>query len=118
MDHAMNRCCTASLMGLICPAATAATRADSATAPPSANELPRERVEINSTHAHGSTEAAKALAAHFLAAGFAAPDVAFLAPTDHPSKVVSSCASAAARDGSKSRRKPMYAVATDSKCLR
>jgi hypothetical protein len=106
-------------MGLICPATTDATRADSATAPPSANEpLREERVEINSTHAHGSAEAAKALAAHSLAAGFAAPDVAFLAPTDHPSKVISSCASAAARDGSKSRRKPMYAVATDSKCLR
>jgi hypothetical protein len=33
--------------------------------------LLRELVEINTTHANGSTEAARALAAHFLAAGFA-----------------------------------------------
>ncbi len=85
-DHAMHRWCTALLMGLMSLAATGTTLADSVTAPPSAGELLRELVEINSTHAHGSTEAAKALAAHFLAAGFAAQDVTFLAPADHPSK--------------------------------
>jgi acetylornithine deacetylase/succinyl-diaminopimelate desuccinylase-like protein len=73
-------------MGLTCLAATEVTHADSATAPPSARELLRQLIEINSTHAHGSTEAAKALAAHFLAAGFAAEDVTLLAPADHPSK--------------------------------
>lgn len=85
-DLAMHRCCTVLLMGFMCLAATGATHADSATAPPSANELLRELVEINSTHAHGSTDAAKALAAHFLAAGFAAQDVTFLAPDDYPSE--------------------------------
>jgi hypothetical protein len=39
-------------------------------APPPAGELLRELAQINSTHAHGSTEAAKALPARFLAAGF------------------------------------------------
>jgi acetylornithine deacetylase/succinyl-diaminopimelate desuccinylase-like protein len=55
----------------MCLAATDTTRADGAAAPPSARELLRELVEINTTHANGSTEAARALAAHFLAAGFA-----------------------------------------------
>jgi len=73
-------------MGLVCLAATYAAHADSAMAAPPARELLRELVEINSTHAHGSTEAAKALAARFLAAGFAPQDVTFLAPADHPSK--------------------------------
>src|SRR5215470_52426 len=85
-DYAMHRCCTALVMGIVCLAATETTHADGVTAPASASELLRELVEINSTHAHGSTEAAKALAAHFLAAGFAAQDVTFLAPADHPSK--------------------------------
>jgi len=82
----MHRCCSAVLMGLACLAATDAISADSAIAPPPASELLRELVEINSTHAHGSTEAAKALAARFLAAGFAPQDVTLLAPADHPSK--------------------------------
>ena len=73
------------LLGLACVAAAGATRADSVRAP-AARELLKELVEINSTHAHGSTEAAKALAAWFLAAGFAPRDVTFLAPADHPSK--------------------------------
>jgi acetylornithine deacetylase/succinyl-diaminopimelate desuccinylase-like protein len=67
-------------------AATGITHAASATTPPSAVELLRELVEINTTHAHGSTEAAKALAAHFLASGFAAQDVTLLAPADYPTK--------------------------------
>jgi len=81
----MHRCCTALLLGLTCLGSTA-IYADTATAPPSARELLRELIEINSTHAHGSTDAAKALEAHFLAAGFPAHDVTFLAPADHPSK--------------------------------
>jgi acetylornithine deacetylase/succinyl-diaminopimelate desuccinylase-like protein len=81
----MHRCHSAVLMGLACLAATDATHAGSAMAPP-ARELLRELVEIDSTHAYGSTEAAKALAARFLAAGFAPQDVTFLAPADHPSK--------------------------------
>jgi len=82
----MHRCRSAVLMGLVCLAATGTSQADSGTAPPPARELLRELVEINSTHTHGSTEAARALAARFLAAGFAPQDVTFLAPADHPSK--------------------------------
>ena len=37
-------------------------------------------------HAHGSTEAAKALADRFLAAGFDPQDVLLLTPADHPTK--------------------------------
>ena len=84
--YRMHRCHSAVLMGLVCLAATDASPAGSGMAPPPAGELLRELVEINSTHAHGSSEAAKALAAHFLAAGFAPQDVRFLAPADHPSK--------------------------------
>lgn len=82
----MRGSCSAVLVGLVCLAATNATPAARAMAPPPARELLRELVEINTTHAHGSTEAAKALAAHFLAAGFAPQDVTFLAPADHPTK--------------------------------
>ncbi|HVN47004.1 MAG TPA: M20/M25/M40 family metallo-hydrolase [Steroidobacteraceae bacterium] len=82
----MHRRCTALLIGLACLGLTELTHADSGTAPPSAIELLRQLVEINTTHAHGSTDAARALAAHFLAAGFAAQDVVFLAPSDHPTK--------------------------------
>jgi len=82
----MHRCYSAVLWGLVCLAATATLRAASGMAPPPAVDLLRELVEINSTHAHGSSEAAKALAARFLAAGFAPQDVTFLAPADHPSK--------------------------------
>jgi acetylornithine deacetylase/succinyl-diaminopimelate desuccinylase-like protein len=100
----VHRCTIAVIMGLMCLAADGATHANGAThatgathadratgtagaiAVPPAREMLRELVEINSTHAHGSTEAAKALAARFLAAGFAAQDVTFLAPADHPSK--------------------------------
>ncbi|MBV8146869.1 MAG: hypothetical protein JO184_17900, partial [Gammaproteobacteria bacterium] len=82
----MYRCCFTPVIGLLCLAASDATHADKALAAPSAVELLRELVQINSTHAHGSTEAAKALAARFLAAGFPPQDVTFLAPADHPSK--------------------------------
>jgi acetylornithine deacetylase/succinyl-diaminopimelate desuccinylase-like protein len=59
--------------------------------PPSADQqLARDMlkglVEINSTHAHGSTDAAKAIQGWLLSAGFAAGDVIFLAPPDHPTK--------------------------------
>jgi acetylornithine deacetylase/succinyl-diaminopimelate desuccinylase-like protein len=43
-------------------------------------------VEINTTHAHGSTGAAKAIQGWLLSAGFAPGDVVFLAPSDHPTK--------------------------------
>ena len=43
-------------------------------------------LEINTTHAHGSTEAAKAIQHWLLSAGFAAGDVEFLTPPEHPTK--------------------------------
>jgi acetylornithine deacetylase/succinyl-diaminopimelate desuccinylase-like protein len=45
-----------------------------------------ELVAINSTHAHGSTVAAQAVAARALAAGFPPADVNVLAPADDPDK--------------------------------
>jgi len=59
-------------------------------APPADQQLARDMlkglVEINTTHAHGSTEAAKAIQGWLLSAGFPANDVVFLAPGDHPTK--------------------------------
>ena len=49
-------------------------------------ELLKQLIDTNSTHAHGSTIIAKALADRFLAEGFAAADVVLLAPPDHPTK--------------------------------
>ena len=46
----------------------------------------KQLVEINTTHAHGSTAAAEALRARLLAAGFAASDLTLVAPTDKPTK--------------------------------
>ncbi len=43
-------------------------------------------VEINTTHAHGSTEAARAIQGWLLTAGFPPGDVTFIAPDDHPTK--------------------------------
>jgi acetylornithine deacetylase/succinyl-diaminopimelate desuccinylase-like protein len=58
--------------------------------PPADQQLARDvlktLVEINTTHANGSTEAAKAIQHWLLSAGFAAGDVALLAPPDHPAK--------------------------------
>jgi acetylornithine deacetylase/succinyl-diaminopimelate desuccinylase-like protein len=58
--------------------------------PPADQQLARDMlkslVEINTTHAHGSTEAAKAIQGWLLSAGFPAGDVVLLAPSDHPTK--------------------------------
>jgi acetylornithine deacetylase/succinyl-diaminopimelate desuccinylase-like protein len=58
--------------------------------PPKDIELARDMlktlVEINTTHAHGSTEAAMAIQAWLLHAGFPAGDVVFVAPPDNPTK--------------------------------
>jgi acetylornithine deacetylase/succinyl-diaminopimelate desuccinylase-like protein len=58
--------------------------------PPTDQQLARDMlktlVEINTTHAHGSTEAAQAIQGWLLSAGFAAADVNLLAPSDHPTK--------------------------------
>jgi acetylornithine deacetylase/succinyl-diaminopimelate desuccinylase-like protein len=51
-----------------------------------ARDMLKTLVEINTTHAHGSTEAAKAIQTWLLTAGFAPGDVTFLAPDSHPTK--------------------------------
>lgn len=51
-----------------------------------ARDLLKTLVEINTTHAHGSTEAAKAIQGWLLNAGFPPEDVVFIAPPDHPAK--------------------------------
>ncbi len=86
-ERTVARACAAiGCVGLLCVAASGAPRADGAPPVPPARDLLRELVQINSTHAHGSTEAARALESRFLAAGFEPQDVTFLAPADHPEK--------------------------------
>jgi acetylornithine deacetylase/succinyl-diaminopimelate desuccinylase-like protein len=51
---------------------------------PLAREILAQLIAINSTHAHGTTAAAAALADRFRAAGFAPADVVEVAPADHP----------------------------------
>jgi acetylornithine deacetylase/succinyl-diaminopimelate desuccinylase-like protein len=65
--------------------------ASSAPLPPAddqdlARAIFKELVEINTTHAHGSTAAAQAIREHLLRAGFPPADVTFIAPDDHPTK--------------------------------
>jgi acetylornithine deacetylase/succinyl-diaminopimelate desuccinylase-like protein len=79
----------ASLAGAA-PTTTAAAPATSREPPAADRQLARDMlktlVEINTTHAHGSTEAAEAIQGWLLAAGFAPGDVTFIAPDDHPTK--------------------------------
>lgn len=51
-----------------------------------AREILKQLVEINTTHAYGSTAAATAIRARLLAAGFPASDVLLIAPPEHPTK--------------------------------
>ena len=79
------------MMGLSLAAATAAWGSSAPPLPPPADQqLARDMlkglVQINTTHAHGSTEAAKAIQGWLLSAGFQPDDVLFLAPPDHPTK--------------------------------
>ena len=71
--------------------ATAATAAAAAPQPPAvdqqlARDMLKTLVEINTTHAHGSTDAATALQSWLLTAGFPPSDVILIAPPDHPTK--------------------------------
>ena len=73
------------LMGLIGPALAAPPL------PPIgdqqlARDMLKTLVEINTTHAHGSTAAARAIQEWLLKAGFPPADVTFLAPDEHPTK--------------------------------
>lgn len=73
-------------------ACTAAAGALAATAvPPEADlqlgrDMLKTLIEINTTHEHGSTAAAKAIQDWLLTAGFPPGDVVFIAPEGHPSK--------------------------------
>ena len=49
-------------------------------------EIFKQLIEINTTHARGSTAAAEAIRERLLAAGFPAADVTLIAPPEHPSK--------------------------------
>ncbi len=79
-------------LGLLSAAGAWAQAAPAATpVPPTpyvalGRDLLKGLVEIDTTHAHGSTAAAQYLAGRFLAAGFPAADVQVLAPSDHPTK--------------------------------
>ena len=65
-------------------AALASAAAPAVPDPALARDILRELVEIRSTHANGTTLAAKAVQARLLAAGFAAEDAQLLAPAEHP----------------------------------
>ena len=82
----MNKFSIALLVLFACLPPATAISTDSVATQTLARDLLKQLVEINTTHAHGSTEAAKVLADRFLAAGFAPQDVALLVPTDHPTK--------------------------------
>jgi acetylornithine deacetylase/succinyl-diaminopimelate desuccinylase-like protein len=69
----------------------AASAAAAAPLPPAddqqlARDLLKALVEINTTHAQGSTAAAKAIQGWMLSAGFPPGEVAFVAPDAHPTK--------------------------------
>lgn len=64
----------------------ATSRAEDPAAPGLARDLLKQLIEINTTHQHGSTSVAMALAERFLAAGFPKEDVVLLAPAAHPTK--------------------------------
>lgn len=68
--------------------AQAATPFTPPAAPPGdvalAREILKELIETNTTHVHGSTAAAQAIANRLIAAGYDAKDVTVLAPAEHP----------------------------------
>ncbi len=67
----------------------AATAASTLPPPPEvqrARGMFKNLIEINTTHSHGSTEAAKLIQQWMLEAGYPAADVVFVAPPDHPEK--------------------------------
>ena len=51
-----------------------------------AREIFKELIEINTTHAHGTTDAGVAIRSRLLDAGFTAADVVVVAPPEHPTK--------------------------------
>jgi acetylornithine deacetylase/succinyl-diaminopimelate desuccinylase-like protein len=79
------------LVACLCGTVGAAWSATQGPVPPEedkdlARTIFKELVEIKTTHDMGSTTAARAIEQHLLKAGFAAADVTFIAPAEHPSK--------------------------------
>jgi len=79
------------IVGVLSLITTGLAAASASPVPPAADQqlardLLKTLVEINTTHAHGSTEAAKAIQGWLLNAGFPPEDVVFIAPPDHPAK--------------------------------
>jgi len=70
----------------LCVAAWVPCASAAGSEPPAslAREILAQLIAINTTHAHGTTPAATALAERFRAAGFAPADVTEVAPPDHP----------------------------------
>jgi acetylornithine deacetylase/succinyl-diaminopimelate desuccinylase-like protein len=71
--------------------ASGASAASLGPLPPAADQalaraILKELVEINTTHAYGSTGAAQAIQQHLIEAGYAASDVVLIAPPEHPIK--------------------------------
>jgi acetylornithine deacetylase/succinyl-diaminopimelate desuccinylase-like protein len=71
--------CDRANAGASAPVPPAATRA-------LARDVLQHLIEINSTHAHGSSAAAQYVADQLRAAGFPASDVLLLTPSEHPTK--------------------------------
>ena len=76
----------AALLALAGAASAAAAPVEARANDPLAREILKQLIELNSTHAYGSTIAAQALADRFRAEGFAPADVMVLAPAEHPTK--------------------------------
>jgi acetylornithine deacetylase/succinyl-diaminopimelate desuccinylase-like protein len=76
------------LAALLLPAAASARGAASTLPPPEDAQLARDifktLIEINTTHAHGTSTAAHAIETWLKSAGFQAADVTFVAPAAHP----------------------------------
>jgi acetylornithine deacetylase/succinyl-diaminopimelate desuccinylase-like protein len=87
----MTRICLKSLAAWVLACVQAVAASVAAPLPPAvdqnlAREMLKGLVQINTTHAHGSTEAATAIQNWLLSAGFPPSDVVFIAPSDHPTK--------------------------------
>ncbi|MGH8315957.1 MAG: M20/M25/M40 family metallo-hydrolase, partial [Steroidobacterales bacterium] len=74
------------LLGLTSVAWTAAAPLPPAADQDLARTIFEEMIGMRTTHDVGSTDLAKAIQDHLLHAGFAAEDVVFMAPPDHPTK--------------------------------
>jgi acetylornithine deacetylase/succinyl-diaminopimelate desuccinylase-like protein len=84
-------CAAALIAGAALAASKAKPDADAGNMPPAAyqslsHDILKELIEINSTHAHGSTIVAHAIEKRLLDAGYSPADVQFFAPADHPTK--------------------------------